>query len=90
MNVPIERHGSVSSSAVDIYPELAAKMDRLTAVDSLLFSVALHGFFSDIKWLEAMLEARVGFRVMCPDTLRKAEPKLAYIANVTELYDMAI
>lgn len=86
MNVPIERHGSVSSSAVDIYPELAAKMDRLTAVDSLLFSVALHGFFSDIKWLEA----RVGFRVMCPDTLRKAEPKLAYIANVTELYDMAI
>jgi hypothetical protein len=86
MNVTIERHGSVSSSAIDIYPELAAKIDRLTAVDNLLFSVALHGFFSDIK----RLETRVGFRVMCPGTLRKAEPKLAYIANVTELYDMAI
>jgi len=86
MNVRIERHGSVSSSAVNVYPALATKIDRLTAVDNLLFSVALHGFFSDIK----RLEARVGFRVMCPGTLRKAEPKLAYIANVTELYDMAI
>ena len=81
-NMTIIRHGSVSSSDVDVYPELAAKMDRLTAVDKVLFSVALRGFMREIR----SLEARVGRRVLCPHVLKRVEPKLGYIANVTALY----
>mmetsp|Transcript_9192 Transcript_9192/g.27140 ORF Transcript_9192/g.27140 Transcript_9192/m.27140 type:complete len:312 (-) Transcript_9192:351-1286(-) len=75
-------HGSVSSTDVDVYPELAVKMDRLTAIDKALFSVALRGFLSEIR----SLEVRVGHRVLCPHVLKSAEPKLAYVTNVTALY----
>jgi len=82
LDVPIIRHGKVSSSNVSISPVLAAQMDRLTMVDNALFSVALRGFFGEIK----DLEARLGRRVICPHVLKKAEPKLIYVANVTALY----
>ena len=75
-------HGSVSSTDVHVYPELAVKMDRLTAIDKALFSVALRGFLSEIR----SLEVRVGHRVLCPHVLKSAEPKLAYVTNVTALY----
>ena len=52
-------------------------IDRLTAVDKVLFSEALRGFFSEIR----SLEARVGHRVLCPHVLKRVEPKLAYITK---------
>ena len=81
----IDTHGSVSSTDVYIHPVLAVKMDRVTAVDKVLFSVALRGFLSEIR----SLEARAGHRVLCPHVLKEAEPKLAYITNVTALYEIS-
>ena len=81
----IATHGSVSSTDVDIHPVLAVKMDRVTVVDKVLFSVALRGFLSEIR----SLEMRVGHRVLCAHVLQKAEPKLAYITNVTALYEIS-
>ena len=75
--------GSVAH-AMQISP-LAAKIDRLTMVDKALFSAALRGFFREIRELEASL----GRRVMCPSSLQEAEPRLAYIANVTALYEIS-
>ena len=83
LDVPVQTHGSVDSAGVDVHPVLAAKLDRLTAVDKALFSLALRGFFSEIK----ALEANIGRRIMCAHVLQNAEPKLAYIANVTALYE---
>ena len=74
-----------SSTDVYIHPVLAVKMDRVTAVDKVLFSVALRGFLSEIR----SLEARAGHRVLCPHVLKEAEPKLAYITNVTALYEIS-
>ena len=82
LDVDVVTHGATDSAAVDVHPILAAKMDRLTAVDKTLFSVALRGFFHEIK----ELEAHVGRRIMCPGVLQRMEPKLAYITNVTALY----
>ena len=85
LDVAVERHGAVSSSNVRIDSGLAAKMDGLTAVDKALFAVSLRNFFSEIK----EVETRVSRRIMCPDVLLKAEPSLAYIANMTYLYEIA-
>ena len=77
----------MSSTDVYIHPVLAVKMNRVTAVDKVLFSVALRGFLSEIR----SLEARAGHRVLCPHVLKEAEPKakLAYITNVTALYEIS-
>ena len=83
LDVKVVTHGDVDSTAVDVHPILAVKMDRLTAVDKALFSVALRGFFREIT----DLEARVARRIMCPDVLQRMEPKLLYITSVTALYN---
>ena len=85
------RHYNISfndtnSSAVTFTPALAAAMDRITVVDKVIFSVALRGFFSELK----RLEARLGRRIMCPAALRRAETQLAYIANVTAVYEQTV
>ena len=85
LDVKVVTHGDVDSTAVDVHPTLAVKMDRLTAVDKALFSVALRGFFREIK----ELEARVARRIMCPDVLQRMEPKLLYITSVTALYNVS-
>ena len=85
LDVKVVTHGDVDSTAVDVHPILAVKMDRLTAVDKALFSVALRGFFREIK----ELEARVARRIMCPDVLQRMEPKLLYITSVTALYNVS-
>lgn len=85
LDTPVNRHGGVDSESVKVSPVLAMKMDRLTAVDKTLYSVALRGFFSEIT----DLEARLGHRIMCPHVLMNAQPKLAYITNVTALYELS-
>ena len=75
-------HGKVDSTDVDVHPHLAAQMDRLTMVDRALFALVLRGFIFEIR----VLEGRVGRRILCPEALWRAEPKLAYVANVTALY----
>ena len=81
----IVTHGTVRSTHVRVDPTIAVKMDRITVVDKSLFLVALRCFFREIRGLEA----RVGHRVLCPRVLKEAEPKLAYITNVTTLYENA-
>ena len=79
----IVTHGPVDSTHLHVHPTIAMHMDHITRVDRSLFTVALRCLFGEIR----RLEARVGHRVLCPEALKEAEPKLAYITNVTTLYE---
>ena len=72
-------HGpATANSHVQLSPEVAAKIDRLTRVDAGLYLVALKQFFVEIKWLEASIQRKV----MCRHTLLHARDKLLYITDV--------
>ena len=75
-------HGA-QPSRIPLPPALEQKIDRISVVDKVLFSVALRGLFAEVKELEASL----GRRVLCNETLHRARDDLRYVTDVVELYD---
>ena len=80
-----QRSPNVRSDDVDITPWLAIKMDRMSEVDKALYTVALRAFMREVKNAEARFERRI----MCSHVLKEVEPKLAYLTNVTALYEFS-
>ena len=85
LDVKVVTHGDVDSTAVDVHPILAVKMDRPQQWTRPCSQWRCAASFARSRFTD--LEARVARRIMCPDVLQRMEPKLFYITSVTALYN---
>jgi len=66
----------------DFEPSLLAKVDALTVIDRQVYAFGLQKFMCQMRALEAYL----GYRVLCDNTLASKQASLMYVANVSALY----
>ena len=79
------------SSLRHLPQSILSKVEKLTVIDSVMYSIALHEFMAEIAWLES--NSALGRRVLCDDVLKRLEPELTYFVgrngqniNVMQLY----
>jgi hypothetical protein len=85
----LHHRGRRRSTLNDLPPDMLAKIEALTRVDSEVYIVALLQFLQEIAWLES--ESELGRRVLCQPTLDKFEAELSYLGiSITEEYNNAV
>ncbi|KAH8050433.1 hypothetical protein JL722_11403 [Aureococcus anophagefferens] len=82
------RHNSAHAGANvsgTFAPAAAAALDALTALDAALYVAALARFLADVR----EVEAAAGARILCPASVARARPLVAYIPGAARQLDAA-
>ncbi|KAH8071606.1 hypothetical protein JL721_4106 [Aureococcus anophagefferens] len=77
-------HAGVNVSGT-FAPAAAAALDALTALDAALYVAALARFLADVR----EVEAAAGARILCPASVARARPLVAYIPGAARQLDAA-